>query len=479
MRNFVLIGLFLAISCSPARVRDEVKLPNFIIVLVDDLGYGDLGCYGNPVNKTPNIDRLAAEGILFTDFYSAAPLCTPARAALLTGSYPIRVGMARTYKGECTCFPIDETGLHPDEITIAEVLKEKDYVTALIGKWHLGDQAEFHPNRQGFDYYYGILYSNDTGRGRFKWRGSTQLYEQPEIPLMRNEKVIEAPVRQETLTSRYTEEALEFIRDNADRPFFLYLAHTMPHYPISAGERFTGTSANGIYGDVVTELDWSVGEIMNTLEDIGIRENTMIFFTSDNGAPYSKEYNATNAPLSGYKGSAMEGGNRVPMIASWKGNLPEGKSSTALSSVMDFLPTIAELSGIVLPSDRVIDGKSLCGVLMDPGNNGSPHAWYAYYVTDQLKAIRTEKWKLYLPLEKNIGMWGEDYGPCEAKLYHLASDMCEKQDVSAEYPDKVAELMTLAGMARKWIGDMDKPTPNTRPAGFVEKPIPRTLKKNE
>jgi arylsulfatase A-like enzyme len=383
--------------------------------------------------------------------------------------------MARTYKGECTCFPVDETGLHPDEINIAELLKEKEYATALIGKWHLGDQPAFHPLNQGFDYYYGLPYSNDTGKGRFKWRESTQIYEQPEIPLMRNFEVIEAPVVQETLTRRYSKEAIQFIRQSAEQPFFLYLAYTMPHYPISVSKMFDGKSSNGLYGDVVAELDWSVGEVMNTLESFGIRENTLIIFTSDNGAPYNMGYNASNAPLSGYKGSAMEGGNRVPLVISWKGTLPEGLTTDALTSVMDFFPTLARIAGIEQPADRVIDGKDLFPLLQDPDNSTSPHAWYAYYVTDQLKAIRTEEWKLHIPLDKNFGMWGKDCGPRKPRLFHLASDIGEKRELSEENPEKLKELMSLAEMARRWIGDRDKPTPNSRAAGFVAKPVPLVL----
>ncbi len=480
MREKPLLCLSLFNIVSTGSIAQEVKndeLPNFVIILTDDLGYGDLGCYGNELNKTPNIDKLASEGVRFTDFYAAASLCTPARAALLTGCYPIRVGMARTYKNECVCFPVDETGLNPEEITIAELLKVKHYATGLIGKWHLGDQPVFLPTRQGFDYYYGIPYSNDTGKGRFKWRAGTQLYDQPEIPLMRNEEVIEAPVVQETLTKRYTREAVEFIKRSAGRPFFLYLSHTMPHYPISVSEQFRGTSGNGIFGDVIAELDWSVGEIIETLEEQGLRENTLVIFTSDNGAPYNKGYNTTNAPLSGYKGTVREGGCRVPMIANWQGRIAVGKECNALLSVMDLLPTIAFLAGTELPDDRVIDGKNIFSLLMNTGETESPHAWYAYYGTDQLKAVRTAEWKLYLPLEHNYGMWGKDYGPQAAQLYHLPTDIKEKNNLTAEYPDKLTELKAIAEMIRNWIGDHDKTPLINRPAGFIEKPEPLLLQK--
>lgn len=452
------------------------KGPNFIIIFTDDMGYGDLSCYGNELTKTPNLDKLAQEGIKFTDFYAGASLCTPSRAALLTGTYPVRNSMATNYRGECVCFPVDEMGLNPEEITIAELLKQKDYKTALIGKWHLGDQAVFLPTRQGFDYYYGVPYSNDTDEGRFKWRGNNQTYDQPDIPLMRNEEVIEQPVVQPTLTQRYTAEATKFINENKKDPFFLYYAHTMPHSPISASKNFIGKSANGLYGDVIEEIDWSVGEIVKTLKEQNILENTLIIFTSDNGAPRTYK-EASNGPLSGYKGEVLEGGYRVPMICSWKGTLPEGKTTAAISSVMDFLPTIAQIADIDLPTDRIIDGKSLMGILTNPDEAESPHAFFAYFLMDQMKAIRVGDWKLYLPLDGYINMWAKDLGPREAELYNLKDDIGEKVDLAAKNPDKVEQMMTMARVAKKWIGDRNEPTPNTRPAGFVEKPLPLLMKK--
>lgn len=451
------------------------KPPNFIIIFTDDMGYGDPACFGNKLNRTPQIDRLAEEGVRFTDFYAGASLCTPSRAGLLTGTYPVRNNMAVNYRGECVCFPVDEKGLNPEELTIAELLKQKDYKTALIGKWHLGDQSVFLPTRQGFDYYYGIPYSNDTDEGRFKWRGNHQYYDQPKIPLVRNETVIEQPVIQNTLTQRYTVEAVKFIKENKKNPFFLYYAHAMPHHPISASDGFLGTSQNGLYGDVIEEIDWSVGEIRKTLRDLNILENTVIIFTSDNGAPRTYK-NASNGPLSGYKGSPMEGGNRVPMIISWKGVLPEGKVSDGISSVMDILPTIAQIAGIELPRDRIIDGKSLYELMVHPEQTASPHAYFVYYLMDQMKAVRVGDWKLHLPLDEYIDMWGKDLGPRKAKLYNLEDDIGETSDLSEQFPEKVQEILVFADMARKWIGDRNMPTPNSRPAGFVEKPVPLLMK---
>lgn len=470
----VMFTLFLIIIPLMNGYSQE-KLPNFIIIFTDDMGYGDPACFGNKINKTPNIDQLAEEGVMLTDFYAGASLCTPSRAALLTGTYPVRNNMAVNYRGECVCFPVDEKGLNPSEITIAELLKQKDYKTAIIGKWHLGDQPEFLPTRQGFDYFYGVPYSNDTDAGRFKWRGNRQYYDQPDIPLMRNETVIEQPVVQNTLTQRYTVEANKFIKENAQNPFFLYYAHTMPHHPISASNGFLGKSDNALYGDVIEEIDWSVGEILKTLKKLKIRENTVIIFTSDNGAPRTYK-EASNGMLSGYKGTHFEGGYRVPMMISWKGTLPEGKISNGISSVMDFLPTIAHIAGIEVPDDRVIDGMNLFEMLSDPENTGSPHAYFAYYLMDQMKAIRVGDWKLHLPLDGYIDMWGKDLGPRKAKLYNLKDDVGETQDLSEQFPDKVEQMLIFAGMARAWIGDHNQPTLNSRPAGFVEKPVPLLMK---
>lgn len=476
MKEF-LVGLLIFCLCSLTVQRGYSgdRLPNFIIVFTDDMGYGDLGCFGNEVTRTPNIDKLAEEGIRFTDFYAGASLCTPSRAGLLTGTYPVRNSMATNFRGECVCFPVDEMGLNPEEITIAELLKQKDYKAALIGKWHLGDQEVFLPTRQGFDYYYGVPYSNDTDEGRFKWRGNNQSYDQPQIPLLRNESVIEQPVVQNTLTQRYTGEATKFIKENSDTPFFLYYAHTMPHHPISASDGFVGKSENGLYGDVIEEIDWSVGEIMKTLEEAGIHENTVVIFTSDNGAPRTYE-EASNGGLSGYKGTPMEGGNRVPMIVSWKGTLPEGKVSQGISSVMDFFPTIAFIADIELPGDRITDGMNIYELFTHPETAESPHAFFAYYLMDQMKAIRVGDWKLHLPLDEYIDMWGKDLGPREAKLYNLKDDPGESNDLSEQNPDKVERMLVMAEMAGNWIGDRDKPTANSRPAGFVEKPVPLLMK---
>ncbi|MCM5664342.1 sulfatase family protein [Galbibacter mesophilus] len=449
--------------------KDE-SIPNVVLILCDDLGYGDLGVYGNKLNKTPAIDKLAKEGIMFTDFYSASSLCTPARAALLTGTYPLRNGMAKNFRGECVIFPVDEMGLHPNEITIPEMLKQKDYKTALIGKWHLGDQKEFLPTRHGFDYFYGLPYSNDTPPG-YKYRKEKKLYEHPEIPLLKNEEVIESPVVQETLTKRYTEESVKFIKDNRDKAFFLMLSHTMPHGPLHASKRFQGKSKNGLFGDVVEEIDWSTGEIIQTLEDLGLRENTIVIFTSDNGAP-NKPANRSNFPLSGYKGTVAEGGMRVPMIFSWPGHFPKGKKCNELTTMIDIYPTLASITGCDMPSSMVIDGKDIQYLLHNPEKELTSSPYFAYYLLDQLQAIRAGKWKLYLPLKQKKDMWNRNFKEAHLELYNLEEDISETKNVASEYKEVVSKLSVYATIARNWIGDEGYVTPNSRPAGYVPNPQP-------
>jgi len=463
--------VLVALSWATSSFSQKMK-KNIVLILCDDLGYGDAGCYGNQLNRTPNIDKLADAGVKFTDFYSASGLCTPSRAALMTGCYPLRIGMDLNFRGECVCFPVDEKGLNPEEITIAELFKQKDYKTALIGKWHLGDQMDFLPTEQGFDYFYGLPYSNDTPP-EYELRGSKKLYEHPEIPLLRNRKVIEAPVNQKTLTKRYTEEAVSFIFNNQDEPFLLIVSHTMPHSPLFASDRFNGKSNNGLLGDVVEEIDWSVGEIMKTLKQTGIQENTIVVFTSDNGAGrHPKE--RSNLPLSGYKGSVMEGGMRVPMIVSCPGLIPEGKVCNQVSTIMDFYPTFGNLIGSDLPDDRVIDGKDIWSLITNPENSKTPYTFFAYYVHNQLQAIRVDNWKLHLPLMEKQLFCSNKTIESNAILFNLKDDPGEKNNLAELYPDTVSRLIVFSTIARNWIGDCDKIAPNTRSAGYVSNPIPLT-----
>lgn len=446
------------------------KKPNFIIIFVDDLGYGDLGCFGSKKNRTPHIDQMATEGVKFTDFYVACSVCTPSRTALLTGCYPQRLNMHEDENGRCVLFPNSRKGLHPDEITIAEILQGQGYKTACIGKWHLGDQPEFLPTRQGFDYYFGIPYSNDMDRDiideEFMPRGVP-------LPLMRNEEVIEAPAEQETLTKRYTQETIAFIRKNREVPFFVYLPHSMVHWPRHASETFKGKSANGIYGDAVEEIDWSTGQIIKALKELGIDDNTLVIFTSDNGA----DGGGSNEPLRNAKGSTYEGGMRVPCIMRFPGKIPAGRVCRQVCSAMDFLPTMARLCGTEPSKDRKIDGKDIWPLMSGKPGARSPHEAFYYYQIDQLQCVRSGKWKLHLPMEMKKTNWEESEGKTPLQLYDLKNDINEDHNVADEHPDVVRRLLALAEKMRKDIGDAGVKGENQRPAGWVKEPRPQLLKK--
>lgn len=334
-------------ACNQNRNADSSRIhserPNFVVVFTDDLGYGDLGSYGHPTIRTPNLDEMAAEGQKWTSFYVAENVCSPSRAALLTGRYPIRNGITTDGRRR-VFFPDSKGGLPPGEISIATLLKAKDYQTAAIGKWHLGHLPEYLPTNHGFDHYYGIPYSNDMDRtdslSHFEATTNPKI-EYFNVPLMRNSEVIERPANQNTLTKRYTEEAMQFIEDNSDTPFFLYLAHTMPHVPLFVSEKFRGKSVRGIYGDVVEEIDWSVGQIKKKLKEEGLEENTLVIFTSDNG-PWAvlRQHGGSAGPLYGAKATSYEGGMRVPAIFWWPGTI-EPAVITDLGSTLDLLPTFA------------------------------------------------------------------------------------------------------------------------------------------
>ena len=363
------------------------RLPNFIFILADDLGYQDLGCTGSTKNRTPNLDRMAAEGTRFTSFCSTSGVCTPSRSSLMTGCYPRRVGMHEDEKGEWVLFPVSRKGLNPDEITVARLLKAKGYATHCVGKWHLGDQAPFLPLRHGFDGYFGIPYSNDMGASA----GSPY----PPLPLLRNDEVIEAPVDQDALTERYTQEAVRFIGENGNRPFFLFLSHFVPHTPLHSGARFRGKSANGKYGDAVEEMDGSTGEVLAALKANGLDDRTLVIFASDNGGVRKEN----NGPLNGTKGGTLEGGHRVPFIARWPGRVPEGKVCRELATMMDILPTFAALAGLEPPRDRAIDGKDIITLIERPESARTPYDAFYYYFMGQLQAVRAGRWKLHLPLK--------------------------------------------------------------------------------
>lgn len=418
-----------------AAADDTARKPNFIVIFTDDQGYQDLGCYGAKKFKTPNIDRMAAEGMKFTDFYTAAPVCTPARAALLTGCYPPRVSM------EAVLFPGSDTGLNPDEQTLAGVLKGAGYATACIGKWHLGHHPEFLPTRHGFDEFFGLPYSNDLipadqpgGRPGSKY---------PPLPMMEGEKTIETNPDQRLLTRRYTERAVDFIKRQGPHPFFLYLAHTMPHVPVFASDRFAGKSQGGKYGDAMEEIDWSTGEILRTLREMGLEKDTVILFTSDNGPwlrsgkygeliPEDEEGSAV--PLRGGKFTTYEGGLRVPCVVYAPGRVPAGKICSEVCGTIDVLPTFARMAGAPLRDGVRLDGNDIGNLFAGDAKAKSPHDSFYYYRSADLQAIRRGKWKLLsLPPPKGVK-------ERVVELYDLESDIGETKDVSSANAALVAEL---------------------------------------
>ncbi len=361
--------------------------PNFIFINIDDLGYADIEPFGSQLNRTPNLNRMAAEGRKLTCFY-AAPVCSPSRAALMTGCYPKRV-----LPIPHVLFPGNEAGLDPREITVAELLKPRGYVTAIIGKWHLGDQPEFMPTRQGFDYFFGLPYSNDMGPAEDGVKSSldepvpkTRGEGQPPLPWLRNETVVQR-VRaddQTTLVARYTGEAVKFIKTNRKKTFFLYLAHSAVHFPLYPGKAFQGRSKNGSYGDWVEEVDWSMGAVLDTLRELKLDRKTLVIFTSDNGGTPR----AVNAPLRGFKNSTWEGGMREPTLAWWPGKIPAGTSTDAVTGMMDILPTLVKLAGGKVPADRKIDGGDLWPLLAGEPGAKSPHDLFYYYRGLKLEAVR-------------------------------------------------------------------------------------------
>ena len=429
--------------------------PNYVLIFCDDLGYGDLGCYGSTKNRTPRIDAMAKEGVRFTSFLSSSPVCTPSRASLLTGCYARRVGMHEDFTGHWVLIPRSRRGMHADEWTLPEILKAKGYATACIGKWHLGDQLPHLPTAHGFDEYYGIPYSNDMASAR---RGD------PPLPLVQDTKVIEAPANQATLTQRYTREAVSFIERNKSKPFFLYLPHTFPHLPLFASKGFHGKSANGRYGDSVEEIDWSTGKILDALKQHGLEKNTLVIFTSDNGS--NGRNGGSNAPLSGAKGGTMEGGMRVPMIARWPGRIPAGGTCNELSSTMDFLPTFAALSGGLLSANK-IDGHDITPLLTGTKGAASPYEVFYYYRRRQLQAVRWGDWKWHLPLANTFPNWttaNQKGRERPGKLVNLTADLAEKVDVAATNPKVMAKMRELVAQADATLGNEGRQGKDQRPA---------------
>jgi len=436
----------------------ETIKPNVVIIFIDDLGYGDIGPFGATKQKTPNLDRMAREGIKLTSFY-AAPVCSVSRAQLMTGCYGARVSVPGVYG------PGSRNGLNPAEHTLAERLKKYGYSTMCIGKWHLGDQPEFLPTRQGFDRYFGIPYSNDMQRK------STQTGERV-VPLLRDDKVAEllTDEAQSRIVERYTDEAIKFIRDHREKPFFLYCPHTAVHTPIHPGMAFAGKSANGRFGDWVEEVDWSVGRVLDTLRELALDKNTLVIFTSDNGPWLVKGTDGGSAlPLRGGKGSTWEGGVRVPTLAWWPGKVKPGSVCDAVAGTIDLLPTIVSLTGGMVPPEPVIDGRDISPLLLGKSTESAREAHY-YFAGYNLQAVRQGPWKLAIAAQPETMGKGisSDAAGKEPRLYNLDQEIGEQTDLAAKHPEIVAKLLALAEKMSAEIGG--RSPQSRRPAGEVANP---------
>ncbi|TWT91203.1 Arylsulfatase [Neorhodopirellula pilleata] len=455
--------ILLLLACVFANAAD--RPPNFVIIFTDDQGYGDLSCFGGKHVSTPRIDQMAAEGSRLTSFYVVAPVCTPSRAGLMTGCYPKRIDMAMG-SNFGVLLAGDPKGLNPDEITIAEVLKTVGYRTGIFGKWHLGDQPEFLPTKQGFDEYFGIPFSHDI----HPFHPRQDHYKFPPLPLLENEQVIEMDPDADYLTNRITEHAVSFIERNKDEPFFLYIPHPIPHAPLHVSPPFMeGVSddivatlkaedgnidyktRDNLYHQAISEIDWSVGKILDTLKAGGLDENTLVLFTSDNGPPKNSLF-ASAGPLRGNKGTTFEGGMREPTVVRWPSKIPAGKPNDELMTTMDLLPTFAKLAGASIPTDRVIDGKDIWPTLL--GVAKTPHEVFFYHGGNALKAVRSGKWKLHANQGK------------PTQLYDLENDIGETKNVIESHPDVAKKLAQHLRTFEKEIAD------NSRPAAFVKDPKP-------
>ncbi|MCH7751935.1 MAG: sulfatase [Planctomycetes bacterium] len=472
---------FLYLSPAPLLAKGaDADLPNIVIIFIDDMGYADIGPFGAEGYRTPHLDRMASEGRIFTDFHSATAVCSASRAALLTGCYPERVSIFGALS------PSAKHGLNADEMTIAELCRQKGYATAIFGKWHLGHLKPFLPLQHGFDEYFGLPYSNDM------WpqpdvQGEPvpeRRQRHPELPLYDGNRIVDANVTAEDqaqLTTWYTERAVNFIDRNRERPFFLYLPHTMVHVPIFVSDKFQGKSGAGLYGDVVMELDWSVGQVLEALRRNGIDDKTLVVFTSDNGPWLNYGNHAGSAgPLREGKGTMFEGGYREPCVMRWPGKIPAGTQCDEFAITMDLLPTIAKLIGGQLPGDRPIDGKDIWPLMAGEADAVSPHEVFYCYYGGQLRAVRDRRWKLHLPHKyrtlagKSPGSGGHsvpyDSTTIGLELFDLQNDVGETTNVAEKHPEIVARLEQHAEQAREALGDKltGRQGNEVRPHGVVK-----------
>lgn len=472
---------FLLLLAAVPAAAETARQPNIIVVYCDNLGYGDIEPFGSTLHRTPNLNRMAEEGRKFTHFNVTAGVCTPSRASIMTGCYSQRVGMHHNERDGLVLRPVSPYGLHPDEVTVAEVLKEQGYATAIVGKWHLGDQPAFLPTRQGFDWFFGVPYSDDMTERVWDKDGS----QWPPLPLMENETVIEAPCDRDGLTKRYTERAMEWIAEHKDEPFFLYFPQAMPgstKTPFSS-EAFRGKSQNGPWGDSIEELDWSMGVMLDQLEELGIAEETLVIWTSDNGAPINPDPDdlsrGSNRPLHGRGYTTAEGAFRVPTIVWQPGTVPAGTVCGELATTMDLLPTFAKLAGSKAPEDRIIDGFDITPLLHGEPNAHSPYDAFYYYQQTQLQAVRSGPWKLFVPVKADSRH--PHFPPGEAEeplLFNVVEDIASEHNVAGEYPQVVARLTALAEVARNDLGDTGREGAGQRKPAKVENPTPRVLPGN-
>jgi arylsulfatase A-like enzyme len=458
-----LSALFLA--AIPAFAADPAQ-PNIVLMYADDLGYGDIGCFGSTLNRTPHLDQMAKDGIRLTDFYVAQAVCSASRTALLTGCYPNRVGILGALG------PASKNGISDKEMTLAQVLKQRGYATAIYGKWHLGHQPQFLPTRHGFDDYFGLPYSNDM------WP-SHPTSKFPDLPLIEMEKTIEKNPDQTKLVTWYTDRAVNFIEKNRDKPFFVYVPHNMPHVPLFVSNKHKGKSKNGLYGDVIEEIDWSMGQILATLKKHNLEENTLVIFASDNGPWLSYgPHSGLAGPLREGKGTNFEGGVRVPFVARWTGKIPSGKTCSTPAMTIDVLPTIAAFAGAELPKLK-IDGKDIGPLLLAKDGAKSPQEAYYFYWGRELQALRAGKWKLHFPHEYRtvkgkVTVEGKPAAYANAKvemsLFDLENDIGETTNLADKHPEVVERLQKLADTMSDELGDIaaKKEGTGVRPAGMVK-----------